>query len=90
MKNYIIYLYPGFGYMLEKFVVEDVYHEEDAIEKLCSTLGQPFFSLINELTDEEIEEMEEQYDRYMYVDSTFYDGECGYLYIENMRIEEEI
>lgn len=90
MKNYIIYLYPGFGYTLKKFLVNDVFNEEDAIEKLCSTLERVFFSHIDDLTEEEIEEKEEQSDRYMYVDSTPYDGKCGYLFIENMLIEEKI
>lgn len=86
--TYKIHLYPGYSVNMVEFRVEDVSCEQDAIEKLCSSLSTVFFRPVEELEEDELEYCEENPDTYMYVDSTMYDGKCGYLYIENMRIEE--
>ena len=88
MKKYNIYLYPGFGIELAKFTVKDVYHEQDAIEKLCRNLSNPFFIAIEDCDEEELVDFEAAPDEWLYVDSTSYGGKCGYLYIVNMKIEE--
>lgn len=86
--TYKIYLYPGYGVNMVEFRVEDVSCGQDAIEKLCSSLSTVFFRPIDDLEKDELEYCEENPDIYMYVDSTVYDGKCGYLYIENMIMEE--
>lgn len=86
---YKISLYPGYGVDLVTHTVRDACCEQEAIEKLCARLSTLFFRPISDLEKDELEYCEEWKDTYMYVDSTAYGGECGYLMIENMIIEEE-
>ena len=86
--TYKIELYPGYGTYMAEFIVKDVSCEQDAIEKLCSSISSIFFRPVDDLEEDELEYCEENPDIYMYVDSTIYDGKCGYLYIGNMRMEE--
>lgn len=85
--TYKISLYPGFGVELVTHTVTDVNCEQDALEKLCSTLSTLFFRPIDDLEEDEIDFCEQNPDMYMYVDSTEYGGKCGYLNILNMKIE---
>lgn len=87
--TYKISLYPGFGVELITYTATGVNCEQDALEKLCSTLSTLFFRPIDDLEEDEIDFCEQNPDMYMYVDSTSYGGKCGYLMIENMIIEEE-
>lgn len=88
MKDYNVYLYPGYGVDLISFKVTDVYNEQEALEKLCANLSSIFFSPTSILEDDELEYCEQHPELYLYIDATSYGGKCGYLMIENMRIEE--
>lgn len=86
--NYEVSLYPGYGVELVTYRVDDVYNEQDALEKLCSTLSTMFFRPVDDLEEDELDYCEQNPDIYMYIDSTEYGGKCGYLMIGNMRIEQ--
>lgn len=86
--DYEISLYPGYGVELVTYRVNDVYNEQDALEKLCSTLSTIFFRPVDDLEDDEIDYCEQNSDIYIYIDSTEYGGKCGYLMAGNMRIEQ--
>ena len=85
MKKYKISAWLGAGYELTPNIIF-AEHEEEAVEKLCAG-GFRVFDKISELDDDDIEEYENS-DRWLYVDSTMQGGECGYLLVENMTIEE--
>lgn len=87
MKKYEILTWLGAGVELVSSIIfaDD---EQDAIEKLCANRhGNRVFDTLADLDDDDIKDREDD-ERWLYVDSTTYDGECGFLLAENMVIRE--
>ena len=86
--NYNVYLWSGSGYQLNAPYNVDACDEIEALEKAAvhgiKTGGVIFLEASTE--NEDLEEL----DNYTYLDLTPYGMDCGYLLIENAKIEEAL
>ena len=84
---YKVTLWCGVGYTLNKPVVVEAYHEEEALVLASIADENCLFKEANEISVEEEAEMENS-GAWVYLDRTEHGHSVGYLLIENAIIEE--